>query len=161
MRIFVFWIVATTTVTTALTSNSPNNQQRRSFLNTSVVAIVGFTGATAISQPSIALDMDAFMNNELAKDSKKEEVKPVNDDATTCRVGAPGKETGDACVRAGLPTTRKTGVDAYGNLDRGDFIRCTTSYKIENDKYMRIVTCQDKNISYIKDKCVAKGAGCI
>ena len=44
--------------------------------------------------------------------------KTMSDDEALCKFGSPSKKVGDACVRAGLSTKRKTGVDAYGNVDR-------------------------------------------
>lgn len=90
--------------------------------------------------PAIALDVDAFMNKELDTDNKKTK---LTDDEALCKFGSPSKETGNACVRAGLSTARaKGGVDAYGNVDRGDFVRCQTSYPMVDGKYVKTVICK-------------------
>jgi hypothetical protein len=129
---------------------SQHPQPRRDFFAKSAAAAFAVaTTTTTTATPSLALDMDAFVKNELAKDNEKIQKTDTNDDATMCRYGAPGPETGDACVRAGLPTIRKAGgVDAYGKIDRGDFVRCTTKYVIVNDKYEKVITCKDSQRSY-------------
>ena len=92
------------------------------------------------SKSSSALDMDAFMSKELEGDKNKSE---ISDDVKTCKYAAPGKVKGDACVRAGMRTTGKNGgVDAYGNLDRGDYVRCSTSYPMIDGKYVKTTTCE-------------------
>jgi hypothetical protein len=130
------------------------NNQRRSFLIKSLGTAFGVAATTTMTTtPAFALDMDAFMNSELSKDNKNaQEKNAINDDAVSCRYGAPGPETGDACVRAGLPTTRKAGgVDAYGKIDRGDYVRCTTKWSIVGDHYEKFVTCTDSQRSYMKE----------
>ena len=55
----------------------------------------------------------------------------MTDDEALCRFGQPSKGRGDACVRAGLSTklsSKPGAVDAYGNVDRGDFVRCSFQY---------------------------------
>lgn len=90
--------------------------------------------------PARALDVDAFMNKELDADNKKTQ---LSDDEALCKFGSPNQKTGDACVRAGLSTTRaKGGVDAFGNVDRGDYVRCQTSYPFVDGKYVKTVTCK-------------------
>jgi hypothetical protein len=69
------------------------------------------------------LDIDAFMKKELDADGPKVQAK-LSDDEALCRFGAPSKEVGEACVRAGMSTKRPTGVDAFGKVDRGDYVRC-------------------------------------
>lgn len=100
------------------------------------------SSATIVLAPSalLALDMDAFMENELQKDKPKQ----MSDDERMCKFGAPGKERGQACERAGMPinaggTTTK--VDAFGNIDRGNFVKCSTSYPMINGQYVKTVTC--------------------
>jgi hypothetical protein len=100
---------------------------------------------------AMALDMDAFINKELEstttscdeKINKKCRPK-LSDDEALCRFGSPSKATGEACVRAGMPTTKAGGVDAFGKLDRGDFIRCKTLYEDDGGpKFTRKRKCED------------------
>ena len=92
------------------------------------------------ASPANALDMDAFMNKELDTDKTK---SVESDDVKTCKYAAPGKEKGDACVRASMSTSgKKGGVDAYGNIDRGDYVKCQTSYPMVDGKYVKTVTCK-------------------
>lgn len=92
------------------------------------------------SKASSALDMDAFMSKELEGDKNKSE---ISDDVKTCKYAAPGRAKGDACVRAGMSTAGKNGgVDAYGKLDRGDYVRCSTSYPMIDGKYVKTTTCE-------------------
>ena len=73
-----------------------------------------------------ALDMDAFVNSELQKDTKSLDLTP---DQALCRFGQPSPETGNACVRAGMSTDRPgKPVDAFGKIDRGDYVRCKSFY---------------------------------
>jgi len=84
------------------------------------------------------LDMDAFIDRELATDNDKGR---LSEDAALCRYGSPSPETGEACVRAGLPTTRK-GVDAFGKADRGDFVRCKQFYEDDGmGNYVKKTAC--------------------
>lgn len=90
--------------------------------------------------PASALDIDAFMSKELDVDKEK---SVLSDDVKTCKYAAPGKEKGDACVRAGMSTEGKNGgVDAYGRINRGDFVRCQTSYPMVDGQYVKTITCQ-------------------
>ena len=92
------------------------------------------------ARPVNALDMDAFISKQLDEDQKKTD---ISDDAKTCRYAAPGKEKGDACVRAGISTAGKNGgVDAFGKIDRGDFVRCKNSYPLIDGKYVKTTTCE-------------------
>mmetsp|Transcript_2413 Transcript_2413/g.4480 ORF Transcript_2413/g.4480 Transcript_2413/m.4480 type:complete len:163 (+) Transcript_2413:88-576(+) len=97
------------------------------------------TASILVLAPSaLALDMDAFMEKELQKDTPKE----MSDDERMCKFAAPGKERGEACKRAGMSTTAAgTKVDAFGNIDRGEFVRCSTSYPMIDGKYVKTVTC--------------------
>ena len=95
---------------------------------------------TGASQPSAALDMDAFISRELEVDKSKND---VTDDMRTCKYAAPGQEKGEACVRAGMSTEGKNGgVNAFGQIDRGDFVRCKVSYPMIDGKYVKTVNCQ-------------------
>ncbi len=86
----------------------PDNTRRLAFLAVPAIAM-------GIAAPSNALDMDSFIAKEL--DVKKEPAK-MGDDEALCKFGAPSKQTGNACLRAGLSTKRPTGVDAFGTVDR-------------------------------------------
>jgi len=90
--------------------------------------------------PSNALDMDAFIKSELESDKKKD----FTDDEALCKFGAPGRDKGEACVRAGLSTAgaKSGGVDAYGKIDRGTFERCKKKWDIVNGKYEFEVICE-------------------
>jgi len=127
-------------VTMAIPSGSAlslNIASRRNFFQQVATASAA---TTAMASPAFALDMDAFMNNAIQQDTPKQ----VTDDERTCRYAAPGPERGEACERAGMPTAPKggKGVDAYGNIDRGDFIRCKTTYPMVDGKYVKTVTCE-------------------
>lgn len=79
---------------------------------------------------AMALDIDSFVQKELDNGTCNEKIdkkcKPkLSDDQALCRFGQPSQETGEACVRAGMSTSRATGsVDAFGKIDRGDYVRC-------------------------------------
>lgn len=77
--------------------------------------------------------MDAFANAELSKTGDGTE-KSFSDDEALCRFGFPSRERGDACIRNGMSTKLKNGgIDAYGNVDRGQFQRCQQTY-VEDPK---------------------------
>jgi len=69
--------------------------------------------STLLAFPAAALLLATSPSNANAADGKT-----MSDDEALCKFGSPSKKVGDACVRAGLSTKRKTGVDAYGNVDR-------------------------------------------
>jgi len=104
---------------------------RRSF-------VVSSSAVALISSPACALDMDSFADSALST-SKPSNLSP---DEALCRFGQPGPQTGDACKRANLSTKRKGAVDAYGNVDRGDYVKCQYYYEIENDQYVKKTKCQ-------------------
>jgi hypothetical protein len=83
-----------------------------------------------------ALDIDAFMNNELSKPcdpSRDKKCAPkLSEDEALCRFGQPSPATGQACVRAGLSSKRPGGVDAFGKIDRGGFVKCKAVYERED-----------------------------
>jgi len=115
---------------------------RRSFL----VTIPFITAATRID--CWALDMDAFINAELDKDDCDPSSKrcipknKMSDDEALCKFGQPSKERGEACVRAGMSIQLKQGgVDAFGKLNRGDFVRCKQFYDLENGAYVKKTEC--------------------
>ena len=68
--------------------------------------------STLLAFPAAALFLASSPSNANA------DGKTMSDDEALCKFGSPSKKVGDACVRAGLSTKRKTGVDAYGNVDR-------------------------------------------
>ncbi|EEC47200.1 predicted protein [Phaeodactylum tricornutum CCAP 1055/1] len=89
-----------------------------------------------------ALDFDAFMSKEL-ESSSASKTQSLSSDAALCKYGQPSAQTGEACVRAGLPTTRaKGGVDAFGNINRGDFVRCKKVYENKNDSWVESWNCE-------------------
>jgi hypothetical protein len=101
------------------------------------------------TSPVWALDVEAFMKAELSKDDCDPSAKKcipkakLSEDQALCQFGQPSKERGDACVRAGMSTQLKRGgVDAYGKLDRGDYIRCKQFYELENGKYVKKTECK-------------------
>ena len=117
-----------------------NTSTRRAFLASAAATGVVVTTTTATTPPAFSLDMDAFANRELATDNDKPQ---LSEDAALCRFGYPSQKTGDACVRAGLPTTRRVGgVDAFGKADRGDFVRCKQFYEVDGKgNYVKKTTC--------------------
>lgn len=141
----VFLVVATVFAPCeSLTTNSSSQPQQS---RRSVLALPFIATATV---PSIAnaLDMDAFMNQELSKDdcdsrTSKKCVQKLTDDEALCKYGQPSKERGDACARAGQSTKlSKSGVDAYGKVNRGDFTRCKQFYELDkNGEYVKKTEC--------------------
>ena len=129
-----------TLIITSGNALSSKSASRRNFFKT-VSTVTAASTATSIPFPAFALDMDAFMNSAIQQDVKKE----ITDDERTCKYAAPGRERGEACVRAGMSTASKSGkggVDAFGNIDRGDFVRCVTTYPMVDGQYVKTVTCQ-------------------
>ena len=96
-----------------MSSSSHDNTRRSTILAFPAFAMIA--GTFTASSPCLALDMDSFMAKELT--SAKVPPK-MSDDEALCKFGAPSKGTGNACLRAGLPTKRRTGVDAFGTVDR-------------------------------------------
>ena len=117
----------------ALSSQTFN---RRNFFQVAAASVA----TTSIIAPAFALDMDAFTKQELKQDVP---VLTMSPDESLCKFGAPGSVKGEACVRAGMPTAGKggKGVDAFGNVDRGDFVRCITTYPMIDGQYVKTVTC--------------------
>lgn len=121
---------------------STSSGDRRSFLGTAAAAGAGVASMLIApsSPPAAALDMEAFANRELNADST---TKKMSDDEALCKFGMPSRKTGDACMRAGMSAKRRDGgVDAYGNVDRGSFVRCTASYVDTGTEYKKVVTCK-------------------
>jgi hypothetical protein len=83
--------------------------------------------------PAFALDIDSFVQKELDnetcndKTNKKCKAK-LSEDEALCRFGQPSTQTGEACVRASMSTKRPSGVDAFGSVDRGNFVKCKPNY---------------------------------
>ena len=78
----------------------------------------GAFGATAIASPAFALDMDAFVNSELDKDTKAEK-KEMTADEALCRKGQSGAtKKVEACKRVkhagGAITTKGQGKSLGG-----------------------------------------------
>jgi len=119
-------------------TNHESNQRRKTFLIVGTGIATSWVGEM---QQSEALDFDSFINSELSADQVK---KDVTEDEKICKYAAPGKDKGEACARAGIKVEGKKrgGVDAYGNIDRGDFVRCKTSYPMIDGKYVKTVTCK-------------------
>eukprot|EP00535_Pseudo-nitzschia_heimii_P005095 CAMPEP_0197192800 /NCGR_PEP_ID=MMETSP1423-20130617/25758_1 /TAXON_ID=476441 /ORGANISM="Pseudo-nitzschia heimii, Strain UNC1101" /LENGTH=158 /DNA_ID=CAMNT_0042645771 /DNA_START=77 /DNA_END=550 /DNA_ORIENTATION=- len=113
-----------TTVHRTRAPSSPDDSTRRSAIFTFPMLAL-MAGVAASPSPSAALDVDSFIAKEL--DSKKVTAK-MSDDEALCKFGSPAKATGEACLRAGLSTKRPTGVDAFGTVDRGDFVKCKPKY---------------------------------
>lgn len=119
-------------------SNRPNRdnacKSRRSIL-LGIVPTTVVVGAAivATSTSAQALDMDAFIQRELSSevcdDKLDKKCQPkLSDDQALCRFGQPSQETGEACLRANMSTKRSTGVDAFGKVDRGEYLRCKAKY---------------------------------
>jgi hypothetical protein len=45
-------------------------------------------------------------------------------------------------VRAGLPTKRAGTLDAFGQTDRGDYVRCKSRYVDMGDRYEMVTECK-------------------
>ena len=124
----------------ALVANN-NDVSRRRFLT---IPALAFTNVVLLpNQRSNALDFDAFIEKELAADVAKSVKKPLSNDEALCAYGQPGKERGDACVRAGIPiATGGKKVNAYGEVDRGTYVRCKQFYELEEEGYVKKTFCE-------------------
>lgn len=118
---------------------------RRLFLSTVTTDSILLTVGT--QQSARALDMDAFIQKELAlskNDSNcddrvdKKCQRKMSDDEALCRFGQPSQATGEACVRAKLSTKRSSTVDAFGKVDRGEYLRCKAKY-VDDGKSNKLV----------------------
>ena len=119
----------------SLPATESSSATRRYVLALPFLAAVATSGSL-VAPPAQALDMDAFMSQELTPSSATSAAtnKELNDDEALCKFGQPSKARGDACVRAGMSTKlKKGGVDAYGNVDRGDYVRCKIVYVEDPD----------------------------
>ena len=112
---------------------------RRSFLAQAIVAPVSIMVSPTLTN---ALDMDAFASSQLSADTPKK--KELSDDEALCKFRAPGKQKGEACQRAGIKTGKsdKNKVDAFGNIDRGDFVRCNREWRVVDGKYQKFDICK-------------------
>lgn len=124
------------------------SSSRRAFLASATAAVTATTVTAAAPSINIAnaLDMDAFAQGELDKDAKAAKARqPLSPDAGLCLYGFPSPATGQACLRAGLPTTRTAGgVDAFGKVNRGDFVRCQNVYQEDSKTtygYLKTTVC--------------------
>jgi hypothetical protein len=94
------------------------------------------SATTAITTAAHALDIDSFVQNELQADNvlcndktSKKCMPKLSEDEALCRFGQPSPRTGEACLRAGMSTKRPSGgVDAFGQVDRGNYARCKPNY---------------------------------
>ena len=123
----------------AFSFSSPGDDGgRRSFLAKAIVAPVSIMVSPTLTN---ALDMDAFASSQLSADTPKKE---LSDDEALCKFGAPGKQRGEACQRAGIKTDKsdKNKVDAFGNIDRGDFVRCNREWRVVDGKYQKFDICK-------------------
>ena len=121
-----------------------------------VVATVTASAVVLSSPPTKsanALDIDSFIQKELDSETCDEKVdkkciRKLSEDEALCRFGQPSKETGEACRRAGISSSRsgsgRGGVDAYGSVDRGEFVRCKAQW-VDNGspKLVKTWTCQN------------------
>jgi hypothetical protein len=128
-------------------------QTRRSFFSQLpariAVAGVAVTSASFSTSPQscAALDMDAFARQQLAQESCDDRVSrkcmpQLSEDEALCRFGQPSPKTGEACLRAGMSTKRPTGVDAFGKIDRGEYVRCKVKY-VDDAKTNKLVKTWD------------------
>ena len=124
---------------------SPSSS-RRLFLSTLATDSLLWT-VVGTPQSAGALDMDAFVAKELAlsnKDSNcddrvdKKCQRKMSDDEALCRFGQPSQATGEACLRANMSTKRSSSVDAFGKVDRGDYLRCKAKY-VDDGKSNKLV----------------------
>lgn len=107
---------------------------------------IPFVIAGAAPTASMALDIDAFMQKELdtgtCSESTDKKCQPkLTEDQALCRFGQPSKKTGEACLRAGMSTARPSGVDAFGKVDRGEFLRCKVKYIDDGKNYVKEWQC--------------------
>jgi hypothetical protein len=111
------------------TRRSQSVGSRRTFLSIST----GVAAGVVVGPPTAAnalLDMDAFAKQQLG--GTNDQPPPLSEDAALCKYGSPAPATGAACERAGLSPKRVGTLDAYGNVDRGDFVRCKQFYDNNN-----------------------------
>jgi hypothetical protein len=120
----------------------PSLSRRQAFASIATAAAASAFVITPLA--SDALDMDAFANQQLSSsvcDDKKCAPK-LTDDEALCRYGSPSQKTGEACVRANLSTKRAGTLDAFGQTDRGDYVRCKSRYVDMGDRYEMVTECK-------------------
>jgi hypothetical protein len=119
-----------------VSNNNVVISRRSAFLIPTTAAIITMITSSSSTLPAAeALDIDSFIQKELddtsttCNEKTDKKCKPkLSTDEALCRFGQPSKSTGDACLRAGLSTKRPSGVDAYGSIDRGNFVKCKPNY---------------------------------
>jgi hypothetical protein len=78
-------------------------------------------------------------------ESNQNDAATMSPDEALCRFGQPSVLKGDACVRAGMSTAARnggSGVDAYGNVNRGSYAKCTKQYTLTNNVWESEWICQ-------------------
>mmetsp|Transcript_12150 Transcript_12150/g.18655 ORF Transcript_12150/g.18655 Transcript_12150/m.18655 type:complete len:145 (-) Transcript_12150:199-633(-) len=123
------WIIALIFQSWVMRSEALSLEGRRKMIKRSALVALPF----AILPKAVALDMDAFMQEELTSKECNDKVdkkcqRNLSADEALCRFGQPSPATGQACVRANVSPKRQGGVDAFGNIDRGDYVRCKPYY---------------------------------
>ena len=115
---------------------------RRAVLLGGPAVLMGAAASLSLPPAAAALDMDAFASSQLAKEEPK--YKDLSEDEALCKYGSAGPDKGSACQRAGMSTAGKgaKGVDAFGNIDRGDFVRCKREWKVIDGKYEKFDICK-------------------
>jgi len=131
---------------------------RRSLLATMLTGTTTLMAVVAVSPfPAQAvLDIESFLAKEdttksntpyqyrtKSSSSNTGDGKTMSDDEALCRFGSPSKKVGEACVRAGMSTKRPSGVDAFGTVDRGDFVKCKPNYVDDPDQKGRLINIWD------------------
>jgi len=129
---------------------------RRSLLATMLTGTTTLMAVVAASPlPAQAvLDIESFLANDKettpyqyrtksSSSSSTGDGKTMSDDEALCRFGSPSKKVGEACVRAGMSTKRPSGVDAFGTVDRGDFVKCKPNYVDDPDQKGRLINIWD------------------
>ena len=123
------------------------SSSRRLFLSTLATDSILLTVVGSCQQSAGALDMDAFVAKELALSNNDSDCddrvdkkcqRKMSDDEALCRFGQPSQATGEACLRANMSTKRSSTVDAFGKVDRGDYLRCKAKY-VDDGKSNKLV----------------------
>lgn len=105
-------------------------------------ALAAAAAAVALpGPPARALDFAAFESGEISKDADRAAPK-LSDDEALCKYGAPGKAMGAACERAKMKPNLPSVVDASGQVDRGEYLRCKTEYPIVDGQYVKTRVCK-------------------
>ncbi|KAL7566985.1 hypothetical protein ACA910_019914 [Epithemia clementina (nom. ined.)] len=132
---------ASTTTTTISGSSSRRDFFQKSIAApTSVVAVTVMGSGSVVATRVHALDMDSFIEQQLGASSSSSAV--MTEDQALCKYGFPSKATGEACLRAGMSTKRSGSLDAFGTVDRGDFIRCKQFYNDTGTAYEKVTVCE-------------------